>query len=132
LSPQDVFFYGLFMDQGLLEAKGARPTDIRAAAVPGYALRIGARASLVQEAGGEAHGMLMKLTQAELDELYAPPGFRDYRPETVVAVLRDGSSIKALCYNLPKPPENEERNEEYASKLRALMKRLGLPWKEMR
>lgn len=47
----NVFFYGLFMDQQLLEAKGVYPTDIRAAVLEGYALRIGARAALVPTSG---------------------------------------------------------------------------------
>ena len=48
-----------------------------------------------------------------------------YRP---VAVLVEGAaSGPALAYVLPEPPAPEERNPEYAAKLRALAERLGLP-----
>jgi hypothetical protein len=43
---EDVCSYGLFMDQQLLSDKGAQPADVRLAAVPGFVLRIGARAAL--------------------------------------------------------------------------------------
>lgn len=43
----DVFFYGLFMDADLFEAKGLRPRDPRRARIEGYGLRIGERATLV-------------------------------------------------------------------------------------
>jgi hypothetical protein len=123
----DVFFYGLFMDRQLLQGKGAQPTEVRLASVRGFELRIGARASLVPAAGGEVHGMLMRLTQPDLEKLYAEPSVQLYRPEPVLAMTRDGSTVVALCYNLPVPPDPAERNAEYSSKLRALAQRLGLP-----
>jgi len=43
------------------------------------------------------------------------------------AVVRNGATVAALCYNLPEPPSADERNVEYASKLRSLAQRVGLP-----
>ncbi len=123
----DVFFYGLFMDPQLLDGKGIRPVDIRLAAVPGFALRIGARAALVPTPAGEVHGVLMKLSQADIEKLYSEPSVQAYRPEAVLAVARDGVTVAALCYNLPEPPPPDERNAVYASKLRSLAQRIGLP-----
>jgi hypothetical protein len=45
-----VFFYGLFMDAELLRAKGTAPGGIQQASVPGFALRIGQRATLIADA----------------------------------------------------------------------------------
>ena len=123
----DVFFYGLFMDQQLLNDKGVRPTDIRPAVVPGFVLRIGARAAVVPSPAGKVHGLLMKLSHADVERLYSEPGLRAYRPEPVQAVVQSGATIAALCYNLPEPPGPDERNAEYASKLRSLAERVGLP-----
>ena len=123
----DVFFYGLFMDQQLLESKGVRFTDIRPAAVSGFELRIGARAALAPAPGSEVHGLLMKLSHADLEKLYSEPSVRAYRPEPVLAVARNGATVAALCYNLPEPPSPDERNAEYASQLRSLAQRVGLP-----
>lgn len=123
----EVFFYGLFMDVDLLRTKGVYPTNIRPASVPGFALRIGQRATLLRNPNGLAHGILMELTHAEIDQLYAEPTVQAYRPEAVLCELNDGSRIPALCFNLIEPPRPEEANSEYAAKLRGLATRLGLP-----
>jgi gamma-glutamyl AIG2-like cyclotransferase len=123
----DVFFYGLFMDRQLLIDKGAQPADVRLAAIPGFALRIGARAAVVPDVSATVHGVVMKLSHADIERLYSEPSLRAYRPEPVLAVLRDGAAIAALCFNLPEPPAPEERNTEYAVRLRAVAERLGLP-----
>ena len=115
------------MDAQLLHARGIRPVDIRVAVVAGFGLRIGARATLVPTPGKEVHGVLMKLSHADIDKLYADPSLEAYRPEPVLAVVRDGASVAALCYNLPAAPSPDERNAGYASKLTALAARLGLP-----
>ncbi len=123
----NVFFYGLFMDRQLLESKGIRPADIRPAVVQGFVLRIGARAALVPTPEGEAHGLLMTISHADLETLYSESSVQAYRPEPVLAVAHDGASVAALCYNLPEPPPPDERNAEYASRLRSLAHRVGLP-----
>jgi hypothetical protein len=63
----EVFFYGLFMDDELLRAKGANPINIRPACVPGFVLRIGQRATLIRDPGACAYGLLMEFTHAELE-----------------------------------------------------------------
>jgi hypothetical protein len=123
----EVFFYGLFMDRALLESKGARPTDIRFAAVPNHALRLGARAAVVLAPGAVVHGLLMKLSHADLALVYSDPGVQAYQPEPVLALTRDGTQVAALCYNLEDPFSPDERDEEYARKLTALAERIGLP-----
>lgn len=122
-----VFFYGLFMDADLLRAKGAEPVKIRPASVPGFALRIGQRATLLPHPGARAYGMLMELTHAEIERLYSEASVSVYRPEAVLTELADGSRVPALCFNLIVPPGPEEANAEYAAKLRDLARRLGLP-----
>ena len=67
----------------LLEAKGVHPTDIRLAVVSGFVLRIGARAALVPTPASQVHGLLMKLSHADIEKLYAEPSVRAYRPEPV-------------------------------------------------
>jgi hypothetical protein len=123
----EIFFYGLFMDRDVLETKGIHPVGARLAAVPGFRLRIGARAALVPVADEEVHGVLMRLTHAELAKLYSDPSVQVYRPEPVLAIAADGARVAALCYNLPEAPPAEEHNAEYAGKLRILAQRIGLP-----
>jgi hypothetical protein len=123
----EVFFYGLFMDADILHSKGANPVNIRPASVPGFGLRIGQRASLVPAPTGRAYGVLMQLTHDEIDQLYADPSVRAYRPEAVLAELDDRSRVPALCFILPVAPSPAESNPDYAAKLRDLGRRLGLP-----
>jgi hypothetical protein len=123
----DVFFYGLFMDAESLEAKGFHPVNGRQARVPGMALLIGRRATLVPDPGRCTHGFVFGLTHDQIDRLYAEPSVAAYRPEAVIAQLADQSCVPALCFNLPPLNETEPANPEYAETLRAVASRLGLP-----
>ena len=123
----EVFFYGLFMDEALLREKGLKPLRRRVARVDNFRLAIGERATLVPCEGGVAHGLLFSLKPAEVDTLYSEASVSAYRPEAVCAQLPDGTFVPALCFNLNAPPAAEEHNPHYASKLRQLAARLGLP-----
>jgi len=123
----NVFFYGLFMDAELLRSKGFHPMDPQPVCVPGFALRIGQRATLIPHPGSSVHGFIMKLSHNEIDRLYSEPSVRAYRAEAVSAQLTDGSYTPALCFNLVVPPAAEEANSEYAIKLRDVARRLQLP-----
>lgn len=123
----DAFFYGLFMDENLLRERGLHPSAVRQGHVRGFGLRIGNRATLVPSAEEQVYGIVMSLPMDELSALYAEPSVAAYRPEAVLVQLDDGPAVPALCYNLPTPPEPDERNPDYAAKLRALGARLGLP-----
>ena len=128
LAPRlDVFFYGLFMDEDLLRSKGLDPKNWRLAAVTGFRLVIGKRATLVPSPGETVHGVVVALSKPELDSLYSEPSVSIYRPETVRAKLVNGETVAALCFNLPTPPHDSVRNLEYAMKLAELATRIGLP-----
>ena len=122
-----VFFYGLFMDVRILQSKGLDPKEVMLASVPGFALRIGERATLVADSESKAYGLLMHLTHDEVRKLYSEESVRAYQPEAVMAVLADNSSVPALCFNLVTPPSPGEKNPSYAAKLRELAGRLQLP-----
>jgi hypothetical protein len=123
----DVFFYGLFMDEGLLREKGVKPENRRLASVDNFCLRIGARATLVPWPGQTVHGIVFSLTHTEIDALYSEPSVNVYRPEAVITRLADSNLSPALCFNLPSPPSTRDRNSQYAAWLRELAERLGLP-----
>lgn len=124
---KDIFFYGLFMDESVLRAKGVEPRLPRRAVVRDYELRIGQRARLCPQSSAKAFGMVYALTDAEIDSLYGEPGLEMYCPESVVATFEDGSSSVVTTYNLPDTTGTDEPNLEYAAKLRDVLERLGFP-----
>ena len=123
----DVFFYGLFMDEALLRHKGVNPRNRRIACVDNFRLLIGARATLVPCEGRIVYGVVFSLTHEEIDVLYAEDSVNMYRPEAISARLSGACVVPALCFNLPLLPSPEERNEQYATKLREVALRIGLP-----
>jgi hypothetical protein len=124
----EVFFYGLFMDEELLRGKGLNPQRSEVGSVQGMSLRLGQRAALVPDRRGLVYGVMMALTMDELERLYSEPGVQAYRPQPVlVHPASGGGVVAALCYNLLEPPSPGEHNPEYATKLRAVARRAGLP-----
>ena len=123
----DVFFYGLFMDESLLRSKGVADPNLRPATLTGYRLRIGNRATLIPMSGEIVYGLVASLSHDELERLYSEPGVQTYKPEAVLVHLPKGGGVPALCFNLPEPPSEEERNTEYAAKLRDLARQLNFP-----
>lgn len=125
---QRLFFYGLFMDQDLLTASGVSAKPVGLAALDGFRLTIGRRATLVPDADARVFGRLMDLTASDTAALYAGPGLAGYQPQTVtVDMLHDGLACEAIVYNLPANQVDSDANLAYARKLRALAIRLNLP-----
>lgn len=123
----DGFFYGLFMDPAILRDSGVVPENPRRAYVDDFALRIGARATLIRSSGARTYGMVIALTHRELEHLYRAPGLEQYRPEAVLAARVEGGCVPALCYNLLIEPRADERNPQYALRLQQTLRDLGFP-----
>lgn len=121
-----VFFYGMFMDRTLLEAKGLAPLDVELASVPGYALRVGQRATLVPESTARVHGVVMSLGLSELERLYAEPDLRAYEPHAVLVDLVGGGRRGAMCWIVAESAAGA-RDEEYVVRLLEIGRKVGLP-----
>ena len=121
-----VFFYGLFMDESVLAAKGIEPSRSMTGYVDGYRLRLGRRATLVPEPAGRTYGVVMAIGRDQVADLYADESVADYVPESVSVVLSGGMSEPAVCYILP-PRMLEGVNPEYAGSLLLLARKLGFP-----
>ena len=123
----DVFFYGLYMDEEILKSKNVVPRNKRIAVANGYELRIGNMATLLRKSNAKAYGIVYSLTHDEIDILYVKSGLSDYVTEALIVELENGSSIVALCSNLLNPPKTEESNNEYHQKLIKCMENYKLP-----
>jgi hypothetical protein len=121
-----VFFYGLFMDEELLEKQGIQVLSSAVGYVEGFTIAIGERATLLPEVGSQAYGVLMQLNPGSATALYEGQGLTDYVAETVTVQLPGNCTANAVCYNLPaKKPSG--KNRAYAAALLALAARLELP-----
>ena len=122
---ETVFFYGLFMDQEFLEAKGFSPRNLRYARLHDYELRIGERATLSPKLGACSYGTVMDMPAEELNTLYGSEGVEDYVAERVEVDTGEAEFLQALVYILP-----EEKvagsNSEYAARLAEVAGKLGL------
>jgi hypothetical protein len=122
-----VFFYGLFMDQALLEQKGLQVAGSETSRLDGYDLRIGKRATLAACHGHAVYGVVMDIAREGVEKLYSEVGLREYRPETVTVVLDSDQRVDAVCYNLPESTDYTEPNQTYAAELTKLATALGFP-----
>lgn len=114
---QNVFFYGLYMDEVILKSKNVIARDKRISVANGYELRIGNMATLFRKDNAKAYGITYSLTHDEIDILYKKSGLTQYVSESIVVELEDGSSIPTLCCILLNPPKADEKNDEYFQKL---------------
>ena len=127
-STERIFFYGLYMDAALLEDLGLQIQEVGRACVNDFALRIGARASMVRETGSSAYGMLFDLPANDAAALYGRPEVAGYRPIDVTAeLLDDDAAHLARCYVLPGNLLDNAANPDYANRLAALLATLELP-----
>ena len=125
-SYETVFFYGLFMDESLLEGKGIHVSGSRVAVLEGYKLRIGRRATLVRDPTARSFGVVSRVARQDVELLYSHESVADYVAEPVCVTLPDGTTEAAVCYNLP-AEKLEGTNPEYAHALLQLACKLGFP-----
>jgi hypothetical protein len=123
----DVFFYGLYMDEEILKSKNVIPRNKRVAFANDYQLRVGNMATLLRKKDSQAYGLVYSLTHDEIDVLYKKSGLTDYIAESILVELEDGSEIATLCCILLNPPANDESNPEYFNKLKLCMESYDLP-----
>ena len=121
-----VFFYGLFMDETLLAAKGLYPDEARTGYVEDFSLRIAERATLLRCPGDRVYGIVMDLPPNDVTKLYSEASVSEYLPEPVVVELMNGATVDATCYNLPLESV-VGANPDYAKSLLNVATELGFP-----
>ena len=125
--PIDTFFYGLYMDQSVLAEAGVTPRSPRRASADGFALKIGKRATLVPAPDSRVWGMVFALAPDDLAKLYGAQDLDTYQPQEIEVALENRAIIPARVYVLPQAAAPDERNADYAEKLKGVLTRLGFP-----
>jgi hypothetical protein len=94
-----VFFYGSFMDRGVLRQRGFEPGDLEAAKLRGFDIRFAPLATLVPaDEHTCVYGVVATATHDELQRLYSEGMVSSYRPEPVVVETIPGRKLAALVY----------------------------------
>lgn len=124
-----VFFYGSYMNSGVLREAGLVPVAFEAARLDGFDIRIRPLANLVRDDGRCVWGLLTQATDEELERLYAHA--RDvlggvYLPETVTVETAGRHSRSALCYIAPEL-SGEPPSDAYVDKIVEPARRYGFP-----
>ena len=114
------------MDEDLLIGKGFHPSNRKLAFANGYGLRIGEKATLVKSVSESSYGIVMDLSEHEVERLYSAPGVSDYVPEKIEVTDKDGNTYIVQCYNLP-VSNLTSSNREYAMSLSLAAQKMGLP-----
>ena len=114
------------MDEDLLIGKGFHPSNRKLAFANGYGLRIGEKATLVKSLSESSYGIVMDLSENEIERLYSAPGVSDYVPERIEVTDEDGKNYMVQCYNLP-VFKLTGSNREYAKSLSIAAQKMGLP-----
>jgi hypothetical protein len=99
-----VFFYGSYMNRGVLAEAGLDPERWEVGQLTGFDITIAPRANLVPSDRHSVYGILATATHAELARLYEHAKNvlgETYLPEAVLVQTRDGRWQPALCYICP-------------------------------
>lgn len=124
-----VFFYGTFMEPGVLAEYGVLVTEVIPAKLSGFELDIRPRVNLVRADRSCVYGTLVAVTHEDLAKLYSEIEERfglKYFPEAVIAEALDGTLRPALCYITPQMSEGLA-DQDYINQLALCVRAMGLP-----
>lgn len=123
-----VFFYGSYINRGVLAEVGLEPATWSVATLPGFDIRIAPRANLLPAVNGVAFGVLASATHEELRRLYAHAEHvlgEVYLPQAVLVRAAD-TWTPALCYIAPDMLERPAERA-YVERILRPARELGFP-----
>lgn len=96
----DVFFYGSFMDPGVLAKYGLDPSDLRAASIRDYSIGFTPMATICPCPGAVVWGVVCKLPSSSLEQAYRFPPLADYGyfTQKIKISEMDGTASSAIVY----------------------------------
>ncbi|HEY7155336.1 MAG TPA: gamma-glutamylcyclotransferase family protein [Gemmataceae bacterium] len=106
------FFYGSFINLGVLKAGGYVPQSYEVARLRGFDIRIQPLATLVRSEQQCVYGIVALGTHDQLRRLYSQDWVGTYLPEPVLVEALDGKWRAAFCYiapasDCPRPATND-------------------------
>ena len=124
-----VFFYGTFMNPGVLAEHGVIPSEVVPARLMGFDLIVRPRVNLKRADRASVYGALAAVTHDDLAKIYSSLeevyGLK-YLPEPVLAEALDGTLRPALCYITPEMSDAPAEHE-YINQLAECVRAVGHP-----
>jgi hypothetical protein len=124
-----IFFYGTFMNAGVLVEHGVSANSVVAAKLNGFQLNIRPRVNLTPDDRNCVYGSIAATTPQDIASLYARLEAQfgtKYLPQAVIAERLDGMLCPALCYIAPSM-EDAEPDDSYVVQLANCVRELGHP-----
>jgi hypothetical protein len=121
-----VFFYGSFINLGVLAGSGLVPENIEIARLAGYDICIAPLATLVRSDRHSVYGLLCTAQHEALQHLYGQEWVAAYRPEAVIVETRQGRMTLALCWIAP-PFMPAPATDDYIDRITGPARDFGFP-----
>jgi len=121
-----VFFYGSFINLGVLAGSGLVPEHIEVARLPGHDIHIAPLATLVRSDRSSVYGILCTAHHDALQHLYGQAWVAAYRPEAVMVETRQGRMTLALCWIAP-PFHPAPAADDYIDRIAGPARDFGFP-----
>jgi cation transport regulator ChaC len=126
-----VFFYGSFMDPGILMERGVNIKQFVVSKLNGFQLRFQPLANLIKFEQDSVHGLAYYLPNEEIRMLYEKPidGVH-YYPIPVEILDAEDQKILALCY-ITKPMPKQKPTDAYLQIISKIYKLYEFPTKSI-
>lgn len=121
-----VFFYGSFINLGVLAGSGLIPENIEVARLAGFDISIAPLATLVRSDRHSVYGILCTASHESLRHLYGQEWVAAYRPQAVMVETRLGRMTMALCWIAP-PFRPEPAAGDYLDRITGPARDFGFP-----
>ena len=126
-----VFFYGSFMDPGILKERGVKIKQFVVSKLSGFQLRFQPLANLIKFERDSVHGLAYYLPNEEIRMLYEKPIDGVYYYPIPVEILdAEDQKILALCY-ITKPIPKQIPTDAYLQIISKIYKLYEFPTKSI-
>jgi hypothetical protein len=121
-----IFFYGTFMDLGVLRTLGVVPQTFETAELKDWSITFSPMATLVRSEGDSVYGMLAELLRTEARMLYSRDELTRYYPVDITVATARNKRMAAQCY-ISKPGIGEKPSVEYLQRVIRAAESLSFP-----
>ncbi|MCZ6766693.1 MAG: gamma-glutamylcyclotransferase [bacterium] len=121
-----VFFYGSFINLGVLKEYDIVPDAVDVGTLKGFDISVAPLATLVPNPERSVYGIIVRVPHEKLERLYGGNWVKAYAPEAVLVESSRGESVPALCWIAP-IKQVEAAKGAYLDKIVKASRKHGFP-----